>query len=43
VIGWQPANEGGALTGTPNEDARLKYIKYDWIGSSADIQPLTQN
>ena len=29
VIGWQPANEGGALTGTPNEDARFKYIKYD--------------
>ena len=29
VIGWQPALEGGALTGTPNEDARFKYIKYD--------------
>lgn len=29
VVGWQPANEGGALTGTPNEDARFKYIKYD--------------
>ncbi|MGB4811121.1 MAG: 4a-hydroxytetrahydrobiopterin dehydratase [Methylophilaceae bacterium] len=29
VIGWQPATEGGALTGTPNEDARFKYIKYD--------------
>jgi 4a-hydroxytetrahydrobiopterin dehydratase len=29
VIGWQPALEQGALTGTPNEDARFKYIKYD--------------
>ena len=29
VIGWQPALEGGALEGTPNEDARFKYIKYD--------------
>ena len=29
VIGWQPATEDGALTGTPNEDARFKYIKYD--------------
>jgi len=29
VIGWQPALEGGALQGTPNQDARFKYIKYD--------------
>jgi 4a-hydroxytetrahydrobiopterin dehydratase len=29
VIGWQPAQEGGVLEGTPNEDARFKYIKYD--------------
>jgi 4a-hydroxytetrahydrobiopterin dehydratase len=29
VIGWQPALEGGALEGTPNDDARFKYIKYD--------------
>lgn len=29
VIGWQPAQEGGALEGTPNDDARFKYIKYD--------------
>jgi 4a-hydroxytetrahydrobiopterin dehydratase len=29
VICWQPAAEGGALEGTPNEDARFKYIKYD--------------
>jgi 4a-hydroxytetrahydrobiopterin dehydratase len=29
VIQWQPGNAGGALEGTPNEDARFKYIKYD--------------
>jgi 4a-hydroxytetrahydrobiopterin dehydratase len=29
VIGWQPAKEGNVLEGTPNEDARFKYIKYD--------------
>jgi 4a-hydroxytetrahydrobiopterin dehydratase len=29
VIGWQPATENGALEGTPKEDARFKYIKYD--------------
>ncbi|PKO50592.1 MAG: 4a-hydroxytetrahydrobiopterin dehydratase [Betaproteobacteria bacterium HGW-Betaproteobacteria-20] len=29
VIHWQPALEGGALTGTPNDDVRFKYIKYD--------------
>jgi 4a-hydroxytetrahydrobiopterin dehydratase len=29
VIAWQPALEGGALEGTPNQDARFKYIKYD--------------
>lgn len=29
VIHWQPAREGGALEGTPNEDQRFKYIKYD--------------
>ncbi|HNV89182.1 MAG TPA: 4a-hydroxytetrahydrobiopterin dehydratase [Methylotenera sp.] len=29
VIGWQPALEGGALTSTPNDDVRFKYIKYD--------------
>ena len=29
VIGWQPAQEGGSLEGTPNNDARFKYIKYD--------------
>lgn len=29
VIHWQPGKEGGALEGTPNEDQRFKYIKYD--------------
>ncbi len=29
VVGWQPAKEGGVLEGTPNDDARFKYIKYD--------------
>ncbi len=31
VIQWQPATEGGALEGTPNEDARFKYLKYDSV------------
>jgi len=29
VIQWQPGKEDGSLEGTPNEDARFKYIKYD--------------
>lgn len=35
VIGWQPASEArldgskSALEGTPNDDVRFKYIKYD--------------
>lgn len=29
VIAWQPGKIGGALTGTPNDDPRFKYIKYD--------------
>jgi 4a-hydroxytetrahydrobiopterin dehydratase len=29
VIAWQPAKEGGALEGTPAEDQRFAYIKYD--------------
>ena len=35
VIGWQPAKEAqdnglkSALEGTPNEDVRFKYTKYD--------------
>ena len=28
VVMWQPAKEGGALVGTP-DDPRFKYIKYD--------------
>lgn len=28
VIQWQPAKEGGALEGTPQQD-RFAYIKYD--------------
>ena len=29
VINWQPATEAGALEGTPHQDARFAYIKYD--------------
>lgn len=29
VVQWQPGLEGGALEGTPNEDQRFRYIKYD--------------
>jgi 4a-hydroxytetrahydrobiopterin dehydratase len=29
VVQWQPGKEGGALTGTPNDDQRFRYIKYD--------------
>lgn len=29
VIQWQPGTEGGALEGTPNDDPRFKYLKYD--------------
>jgi 4a-hydroxytetrahydrobiopterin dehydratase len=29
VIQWQPAKEGGALEGTPENDERFAYIKYD--------------
>jgi 4a-hydroxytetrahydrobiopterin dehydratase len=29
VVQWQPAKAGGALTGTPNDDPRFKYLKYD--------------
>src|SRR5690606_13877155 len=29
VVQWQPGREGGALEGTPNEDQRFKYLKYD--------------
>lgn len=29
VIHWQPRLEGGALEGTPEDDLRFAYIKYD--------------
>jgi len=29
VVSWQPAQEGGALKGTPENDLRFSYIKYD--------------
>jgi 4a-hydroxytetrahydrobiopterin dehydratase len=29
VIQWQPAREGGALEGTPQNDERFAYVKYD--------------
>ena len=29
VIQWQPGREGGALEGTPSDDQRFRYIKYD--------------
>lgn len=29
VVAWQPAQEGGALEGTPHTDQRFAYIKYD--------------
>ena len=29
VIQWQPAKEGGPLEGTPYDDQRFRYIKYD--------------
>lgn len=29
VVQWQPGAEGGALEGTPQDDMRFSYIKYD--------------
>jgi 4a-hydroxytetrahydrobiopterin dehydratase len=29
VVQWQPGLEGGALEGTPSDDPRFRYIKYD--------------
>ena len=29
VVQWQPGKDGGPLEGTPNDDQRFKYIKYD--------------
>lgn len=30
VVHWQPGNLDGALSGTPNDDQRLRYIHYDY-------------
>jgi 4a-hydroxytetrahydrobiopterin dehydratase len=29
-IHWQPGKEGGPLTGTPSDDQRFRYVKYDY-------------
>src|SRR6476646_2269440 len=29
VVSWQHGKEGGALEGTPADDARFAYVKYD--------------
>ena len=29
VVQWQPARDGGTLEGTPKDDQRFAYIKYD--------------
>ncbi len=29
VVGWRPGKEGGALEGTPEQDQRFAYLKYD--------------
>jgi 4a-hydroxytetrahydrobiopterin dehydratase len=29
LVMWQPGLDGGPLSGTPNDDPRFKYIKYD--------------
>lgn len=29
VVGWRPGKSGGALEGTPEQDMRFAYIKYD--------------
>lgn len=29
VVQWQPGKEGGALEGTPQDDQRFAYVKYD--------------
>jgi len=29
VVQWQPGREGGPLEGTPRDDVRFRYIKYD--------------
>lgn len=29
VVHWRPSTEGGVLTGTPEDDQRFAYIRYD--------------
>lgn len=29
LVQWQPGAEGGALEGTPRDDPRFSYVKYD--------------
>ena len=29
LVQWQPGAEGGALEGTPQDDPRFSYVKYD--------------
>ena len=29
VVQWQPGKEGAGLDGTPNDDQRFAYLKYD--------------
>jgi 4a-hydroxytetrahydrobiopterin dehydratase len=33
VVHWQPAASGGALEGTPQDDQRFAYIRYDKPGA----------
>jgi 4a-hydroxytetrahydrobiopterin dehydratase len=35
VVYWEPAREGGALTGTPNHEPRFRYIDYDRLDPAA--------
>jgi 4a-hydroxytetrahydrobiopterin dehydratase len=28
-VGWRPGKQGGALEGTPENDLRFAYLKYD--------------
>lgn len=30
VVHWQPGKEGGPLDGTPSDDPRFRYLKYDY-------------
>lgn len=42
VVHWQPALEGGALEGTPGDDARFRYIKYDTDAPEGEAAPPAQ-